>query len=86
MNPLAWKREHQIALVCAIALGCLIGMIFGVFVTPRYVSFRWGKLWCDYSYNCTYFLQGYWLLIVLWTFIGGLVGCGLVYVRQLLRT
>jgi hypothetical protein len=86
MNPLLWKREHQIALVCAIALGGLIGMILGFFVTPHYVSFRWGKLWCDYGYNCIYLLQGYWLLILFWTSIGGLVGGGLVYVRQLLRT
>jgi hypothetical protein len=29
MNPLNWKREHQIALFCAAALGCLVGIIAG---------------------------------------------------------
>jgi hypothetical protein len=39
MNPLHWKREHQAALICAAALGFLIGMMFGLFYLnppPRY--------------------------------------------------
>jgi hypothetical protein len=86
MNPLEWKREHQIALACAVALGCLVGMIAGLLVTPDYVSFRWGKLWCNYGYTCVYLLQGYWLFILLWISLGAVVGAALVYVRQLLRT
>ena len=31
MNPLEWKRERQVALICAVALGGLIGAILGLF-------------------------------------------------------
>ena len=86
MNPFEWKREHQIALICAVGVGCVVGVILGAFVTPSYVSFRWGRLWCDYGYSCVYFLQGYWLLILFWTMLGGVVGGAVVYIRQLLRT
>jgi hypothetical protein len=85
MNPLTWKREHQIALVIAAGLGAIAGCIFGAMETPSYVSFRWGQLWCDYGSRCVYLLQGYWLLILFWTVLGGGVGGGIVYVRQLLR-
>jgi hypothetical protein len=30
MNPLNWKREHQIALLCASGLGALFGFIFAI--------------------------------------------------------
>jgi hypothetical protein len=31
-------------------------------------------------------LNGYWLKIILWTALGGLIGAALVYIRQLLRS
>jgi hypothetical protein len=31
MNPITWTRDHQIALVIAIILGALIGVIVGYF-------------------------------------------------------
>jgi hypothetical protein len=74
MNPLNWKPEHQIAFAVAIGLGALVGCIFRSMVTPSYVSFRWGQLWCDYGYRCIYLLQGYWLLILFWMAIGGAIG------------
>jgi hypothetical protein len=85
MNPLDWKREHQIALIIAIGLGAMVGCTFGAMVTPSYVSFKWGQLWCDYGYQCVYLLQGYWLLILFWTVLGGSMGGGNVYIRRLLR-
>ncbi len=86
MNPLLWKREHQIALICAVAVGTLVGLTVGVSATPDYVSFRWGRLWCDFSYSCVYLLQGYWLLIGFWAALGAVVGGTPVYVWQLLRS
>jgi hypothetical protein len=41
MNPLAWKRDHQIALACAVIVGGVIGLIVGLYATPSYVPFRW---------------------------------------------
>lgn len=86
MNPLEWKREHQIAFVCAIGLGCLVGILVGFAETETYTSFRWGTLWCERQYSCVYLLNGYWLKIILWTALGGLIGAALVYIRQLLRS
>jgi hypothetical protein len=34
MNPLHWKRTHQIAWMVSIAAGGLIGLIFGWLVSP----------------------------------------------------
>ena len=86
MNPLAWKREHQIALAFAVIVGGVIGLIIGVYVTPSYVSFRWGALWCSNGpYSCIYLLQGHWLLILFWAVMCGCLGGVLVYIRQLLR-
>ena len=41
MNPLEWKREHQIALLCAIALGCLAGLIIGAIPIFLCLPFEW---------------------------------------------
>jgi hypothetical protein len=30
MNPLFWKREHKLALLCATALGLMLGCLIGV--------------------------------------------------------
>ena len=50
-NPLTWKREHQIALAFAIA----IGLFFGYVVEPYgYSTWRFG---CSrYGTNCTYYI------------------------------
>jgi hypothetical protein len=73
-------------MLIAVGLGAVIGCILGAMVTPSYNSFRWGNLWCESAYrNCIYLLQGYWLLILFWTALGGALGGGIVYVRQLLR-
>jgi H+/Cl- antiporter ClcA len=85
MNPLEWKREHQIALLCAIALGCFSGFIVGLLVLDSHTRFRWGALWCEWQYSCVYFLNGYWLRVLSCSILGGVSGATLVYIRQLLR-
>jgi hypothetical protein len=87
LNPIEWKREHQVALAGAAAIGCLGGLIFGLAWSDTFSWFQWGELWCDRRHNnCFYLLNGYWLRIIFWTALGGSVGAALVYIRQLLRS
>jgi hypothetical protein len=87
LDPRQWKREHQIALTCAIALGAVVGIICGVQLTDTYTGFRWGALYCAHrDWDCAYLLTGYRLQLIEWMALGGLVGAALVYIRQLLRT
>lgn len=86
MNPLDWKREHQIALVGAFAIGAILGLLFALQMLDTYTGFRWGALWCARrGYDCFYLLNGYWLRATLSACLGGLIGAGIVYIRQLLR-
>jgi hypothetical protein len=42
MNPLQWKREHQLALLIGAALGCMYGLVFGLeHVSQRGTEFVW---------------------------------------------
>jgi len=36
MNPLRWKREHQVAWVAICLIGAIAGLIFGWFQSPIY--------------------------------------------------
>jgi hypothetical protein len=75
MNPLDWKREHQIAFFCAAALGCLVGIIAGILMLnlSRFQRLDWVPL-------------EYWLLLALWAALGAIICAAVVYIRQLLRT
>jgi len=87
LDPRLWKREHQVALACAVALGVSIGLVCGIQLTDTYTGFRWGALYCPHGeYSCSYLLTGYRLAIIEWMTGGGIAGAALVYIRQLLRT
>jgi hypothetical protein len=92
MNPLQWKREHKIALLCAIGLGLFIGAIVG-FVEVRSSGFSsWPVGLCHYTDEwgwrgdwCFFVHPAYWLAVGCWSASGAAV-CGMmVYIRQLLR-
>lgn len=83
-NLFHWRREHQVALLSAIALGAIIALILAIAMSDTFTRFRIGKVYCNY--DCWYLLSGYWLRIIGWSAFGGLVGGTLVYIRQLLRT
>jgi hypothetical protein len=84
MNPLNWKREHQMALVCAGALGGVLSFIAAVLTLHPGRHFEW----CVFREHgtCAYFPTGYVALLIFWTFRGTLVSGAIVYIRQLLRT
>jgi hypothetical protein len=86
LDPRHWKKEHQVALACAVAFGAVVGLIFGVQLTEDYTGFRWGALYCpNGNWSCSYLLTGYRLRIMEWMTVGGIVGAVLVYIRQLLK-
>jgi hypothetical protein len=86
IDPRRWKKEHQIALVCAVALGAIVGLLVGFQVTEDYTGFRWGALYCpNGNWSCSYLLTGYRLKMLEWMVLGGMIGAAFVYIRQLLR-
>ena len=76
MNPREWKREHQIALLCAVALGIIVGTVIGLnrVHAPGWCPVNWTK--------CS---AGYWLAVAAWAAFGGAIGAALIFIRQLLR-
>jgi hypothetical protein len=76
MNPLQWKREHQIALVCAFVLGAILGWMLGLRLTTAHFA----------AYLDRWRYVRYWAAVGSWGLFGGAIGAVLVYIRQLLRT
>lgn len=87
MNPLAWRREHRIALLSAVALGLLVGFMAGLHFVNPYSSLRWGRLWCGGPYDiCVFLLNGFWLKVSAWAAVGGIAGGTAVYIARLSRS
>jgi len=80
MNPLHWRREHQIALAVAAALGAFVGLLYGF----NYVRGVPGCSWFDTGY-CHDAYSAYLRAVLKWPLFGAIIGGGIVYVRQLLR-
>jgi hypothetical protein len=78
MNPLAWKREHQIALVATTLLGFSAGLVVGYARDPHYGSF-WD--WLTTALNPNYPTS----TGTEWSIFGALVGATIIYVVQLMR-
>lgn len=88
MNPLSWKREHQVALLVSAATGALIVTSFmfhtvtkcaGSFMGSTFYYPVFGIDWGPFLATC-------WLPIIGWPVIGAIGGASVVYVRQLLRS
>jgi hypothetical protein len=82
MNPMKWKREHQLALVLASALGFLFGMMFGIYRVSPYghsINLDPSGICCDHLVSI------YWFLVSLWGIFGVGIAAAIVYIRQLLR-
>ncbi len=87
MNPLFWKREHQVALLCAIAIGAFIGTIVMAYQVQACVRpFQGSRQLYFLGIGWSSFLGACWFTIVFWPVAGAIVGAGMVYIRQLLRS
>jgi hypothetical protein len=79
----SWPREHQIALAIAFAIGWIVAIVIGFFVsvsgTPDYSPRRFG-IWLLGSSE--YFPWA----SLLSGLAGGIIGAAMIYVRQLLRS
>ena len=73
MNPLAWRREHQVALVLGAVLGAMIVLVLGfMYRGLNYATLSSELIWSGSTLR--------------WALLGALIGGCLVYVRQLLHT
>jgi hypothetical protein len=80
-----WKREHRIALIGAIALGFMIGLVFGI-SRMDFQGYWWGNAVFEFQhgrYTDRYLVPFYWTLF--WTLFGGIVGGSIVGITLLLR-
>ena len=84
LDPREWKKEHRVALVGPIGLGCLLGLVFG----SRIISWEHvrANLWYEVSNleitgrSVMYLIGG-----LLWTLFGGVIG-GAIIARAPLAT
>lgn len=80
MNPLGWKREHQVAFAIAILLGAGVGLLLGM---RQHNSENWLQVELSWDDVSNFFANGGgWE----WSLIGAAIAGTLVYVWQLLRT
>jgi hypothetical protein len=80
LNPLLWKREHQIALCTATGIGVLIGLVHGIgsahFIICGGVYSWFASATCRHL--ILYPLLG-------WPVFGALLGAAIVYIWGLMR-
>ena len=76
MNPLEWKREHQIALAAATLLGFAIGMAYG-YATGNSLRF---SDWLYYAFSPNYSRGEFG-----WGIFGAITGAVLIYTVQMMR-
>ena len=78
MNPLKWKREHQIALVLGIIVGVSLGLVLGYLVyatnTEAEDGYRFGS-WMRQGIS----RGAHW-----WGLFGGAIGASVVSLKRLL--
>jgi hypothetical protein len=82
VNPLNWKREHQLAMAVAAAIGCVAGLMVAYFLydpRPGYSPFWTFSNGVNWRY-----VSGI-IGVVGWALLSTIIGAAVVYVRQLLR-
>jgi hypothetical protein len=78
LDPRRWRTEHQVALMVAMALGGLGGLVF----SASHIDFY--KAWLLSVWDAS-ILTGDVIRVLLWTLFGALIAGGGVYVIQMLR-
>jgi hypothetical protein len=75
MNPLHWRREHQVAALAVCLMGAIVGIIFGWFQSPVSTLYPGGFI--------------YWVIIPSaywhWSLLGALLAGLGFYATYLLR-
>jgi hypothetical protein len=73
MNPLAWRQEHQVAII----LGAILGAVIVVVIGFIYRGLNFGTITSALFWSAS---------TIRWAILGALIGAGIVYVRRLLQT
>ena len=73
MNPLKWRREHQVALVLGAAMGISVGLVIGYIYNDVHYANATLRLYFEGGSGFR------------WGVFGALVGGTAIYVRQLLH-
>jgi hypothetical protein len=82
MNPLDWKREHQVALAVAAAIGVVGGLMVAYFM-PRLGMSSSSPISYDGTISFLFFRP--YITVLGWAFLGAILGSAVVYVCQLLK-
>ena len=82
MNPLRWKREHQIAWALAMVLGALIGFLWGIHEAPTHSRDVWGD---TFTLNSSQIIETNLDTLCLKSAIGMLLGGIMFYMWKLAR-
>ena len=72
MNPLAWPREHQVALLLGTVLGIAAGLLAGFALNNIHLPTL--QQWITEGHSLR------------WALLGAFFGAGVIYVQRLLRT
>jgi hypothetical protein len=72
MNPFAWRREHQAAII----LGAILGAVILVVIGFMYRDLNFGTISSQLFWSAS---------TARWAILGILIGGGIVYVRRLLQ-
>jgi hypothetical protein len=78
MNPLRWKREHQVALAVAALIGAFVGPLVG------YALYAAGS-GAEGAIGLNYWFTGRRIGNLLWAIPGAAIGAGIVYALRLAR-
>jgi H+/Cl- antiporter ClcA len=72
MNPMTWRREHQVALLLGIVLGIVLGLLLGFMYEGIHLAT----------------MQERWSIAsrFRWAILGALVGACVISIQRLLRT
>lgn len=87
MNPLSWKREHQVALLVAAVVGAFAVTTF-MFRTISHCAARFTgstEYYPVFGIHWGPFLAECGILIIGWPIVGAIFGAAIVYVHRLLR-
>ena len=72
MNPFAWRREHQTAII----LGAILGAVMLLVIGFMYRGLNYGTISSELLWSSR---------TARWAILGALIGGGIVYVRRLLQ-
>jgi hypothetical protein len=89
MNPLLWKREHQLALLIASATGAAIGLVHGVRSASPIFGFGshdCGSLMGWLLHDICGSTQHDWFPLIGWPIFGSVLGAAVVYVWHLMQS